>query len=66
MKKMSVFKNGERVRIVGTNESNKVYKIKKIKRVRKGGILYLLKSLEKNSIMRLYYENKKLLLERIG
>ncbi|MFZ0184170.1 MAG: hypothetical protein WBV92_02155 [Nitrosotalea sp.] len=62
---MSVFKSGERVRIVEDNES-KVYKIKKIKKIRKGGILYLLKSLEKNSVMRLYYENKKLLLERIG
>jgi hypothetical protein len=62
---MSVFKNGERVRIVEDNES-KVYKIKKIKKVRNGGILYLLKSLEENSVMRLYYENKKLLLERIG
>ena len=62
---MSVFKSGERVRIVEDNES-KVYKIKKIKKVRNGGILYLLKSLEKNSVMRLYYENKKLLLERIG
>jgi len=62
---MSVFKSGERVRIVGADELTKVYKIKKIKKVRKGGILYLLKSLEKNSIMRLYYENKRLLLERI-
>ena len=62
---MSVFKNGERVRIIEDNES-KVYKIKKIKKIRKGGILYLLKSLEENSVMRLYYENKKLLLERIS
>jgi len=61
---MSVFKSGERVRIVEDVES-KVYKIKKIKKVRNGGILYLLKSLEKNSVMRLYYENKNLLLERI-
>lgn len=62
---MSVFKSGERVRIIEDNES-KVYKIKKIKKVKRGGILYLLKSLEENSVMRLYYENKKLLLERIG
>lgn len=61
---MSVFKKGERVRIV-EDDTSKVYKIKKIKKVRKGGILYLLKSLEKDSVMRLYYENKKLLLERI-
>lgn len=62
---MSVFKSGERVRIVEDDQS-KVYKIKKIKKIRRGGILYLLKSLEENSVMRLYYENKKLLLERIG
>jgi hypothetical protein len=62
---MSVFKNGERVRIIEDNES-KIYKIKKIKKIRSGGILYLLKSLEENSVMRLYYENRKLLLERIG
>ena len=63
---MSVFKSGERVRIVEDDEANKIYKIKKIKKIRKGGILYLLKSLEENSVMRLYYENKKMLLERIG
>ncbi|MGB9125274.1 MAG: hypothetical protein WA833_08960 [Nitrosotalea sp.] len=63
---MSVFKNGERVRITGINGSNKIYKIRKIKLIKKGGILYLLKSLEKNSILRMYYEDKKLLLERIG
>lgn len=61
---MSVFKKGERVRMVEDDKS-KVYKIKKIKKVKKGGILYLLKSLEKDPVMRLYYENKKLLLERI-
>lgn len=62
---MSVFKSGERVRIIKDDEF-KVYKIKKIKKVKKGGILYLLKSLEEHSVMRLCYENKKLLLERIG
>jgi hypothetical protein len=46
---LSVFKSGERVRIVEVNESNKIYKIKKIRITKKGGILYLLKSLEKNS-----------------
>jgi len=63
---MSVFKSGERVRIVEDKGIDKVYKIKKIKKIRRGGILYLLKSLEENSVMRLYYENKNLLLERIG
>lgn len=60
-----MFKSGERVRITSVDEPRKVYKIKKIKPTRKGGILYLLKSLEKNSILRMYYEDKKLLLERI-
>ena len=64
-KKMSVFKSGERVRITAADEPRKVYKIKKIKATRKGGILYLLKSLEKNPTLRMYYEDKKLLLERI-
>jgi len=61
-----VFKNGERVRITGVNESNKVYKIKKIRITKKGGILYLLKSLEKNPVLRMHHEDKKLLLERIS
>lgn len=60
-----MFKSGERVRITSVDEPKKIYKIKKIKAIRKGGILYLLKSLEKNSILRMYYEDKKLLLERI-
>lgn len=60
-----MFKSGERVRITSVDEPKKIYKIKKIKATRKGGILYLLKSLEKNSILRMYYEDKKLLLERI-
>ena len=62
---MSIFKSGERVRIVEDDET-KIYKIKKIKKIRKGGILYLLKSLEENSVMRIFYENKKFLLERIS
>ncbi|MDC8453254.1 MAG: hypothetical protein LV477_10150 [Candidatus Nitrosotalea sp.] len=59
-----MFKSGERVRITSVDEPRKIYKIKKIKAT-KDGILYLLKSLEKNSILRMYYEDKKLLLERI-
>ena len=64
-KQLSVFKSGERVRITAADEPKKVYKIKKIRATRRGGVLYLLKSLEKNSILRMYYEDKKLLLERI-
>ncbi|NHH98037.1 hypothetical protein DYY66_0572 [Candidatus Nitrosotalea sp. FS] len=60
-----MFKSGERVRITGVNESNKIYKIKKIRITEKGGILYLLKSLEKNSVLRMYHEDKRLCLERI-
>ncbi|HEX5457444.1 MAG TPA: hypothetical protein VFX64_03560 [Candidatus Nitrosotalea sp.] len=60
---MSVFKSGERVCIIKDGEPYKIYKIKRIKAARKGGILYLLKSLEKNPILRMNYEDKKLLLE---
>jgi hypothetical protein len=63
---MSVFNHGERVRIVEPErDSDKIYVIKKIKKIRKGGNLYLLKSLEEESVLRLYYEDKKSLLERI-
>jgi len=63
---MSVFSHGERVRIVEPErDSDKIYVIKKIKKIRKGGNLYLLKSLEEESVLRLYYEDKKSLLERI-
>lgn len=63
---MSVFTKGERVRIIGSEKnSDKVYVIKSIKRYRKGGVLYLLKMLDENPILRLYYENSKSLLERI-
>lgn len=63
---MSVFAKGERVRIIESEKnSDKVYIIKAIKRYRKGGVLYLLKMLDENPILRLYYENSKSLLERI-
>jgi hypothetical protein len=63
---MSVFNRGERVQIVEPEkESDKIYIIKNMKKVRKGGILYLLKSLEEEPVMRLYYEDKQSLLERI-
>jgi len=63
---MSVFVRGERVRIIDPEKnSGIVYRIKDMKKIRKGGTLYLLKSLEKNPILRLYYEDKELLLERI-
>lgn len=63
---MSVFNRGERVQIIETErESDKVYIIKAMKKTRKRGILYLLKSLEEKPIMRLFYEDKTSLLERI-
>jgi len=63
---MSVFNRRERVRIVAQEAySEKIYIIKDIKKIRKGGVLYLLKSLEEKSVLRLYYENQESLLERI-
>lgn len=64
---MSVFGKGERVRIIESDRSSeKIYQIKDIKPFKKGrGTVYLLKSLEENSILRLYYENELSLLERI-
>ncbi len=63
---MSVFGIGEKVRIVESIGKSKIYIIKEIKKVRKGGTLYLLKSLEENPVSRLYYENNESLLERIN
>jgi len=63
---MSVFNRKERVRIIEPEiDSEKIYIIKDIKKIRKGGVLYLLKSLEEKPVLRLYYENEKSLLERI-
>jgi hypothetical protein len=64
---MSVFNSGERVRIIDPEkQSSKIYRIKNMKKIRNGGTLYLLKSLEENPVLRLYYENKESLLERIS
>ncbi len=64
-KTMSVFGRGEKVRIIESAGKSKVYIIKEMKKVRKGGTLYLLKSLEEKPVSRLYYENNESLLERI-
>jgi hypothetical protein len=62
---MAVFNRGERVRIVESErDSDKIYIIKAMKKIRKGGILYLLKSLEEDPVLRLYYEHTESL-ERI-
>ena len=63
---MSVFNRRERVRIVKSEtDAEKIYIIKDIKKIRNGGILYLLKSLEEKPALRLYYEHEESLLERI-
>ena len=62
---MPVFNRGERVRIIDQDKNSSiVYRIKDMKKVKNGGILYLLKSLEENPVLRLYYEDRELL-ERI-
>ncbi|MGI0018632.1 MAG: hypothetical protein ACREA1_07975 [Nitrosotalea sp.] len=63
---MSVFSKGEMVRIVEPEkDSDNIYIIKSIKKCSKGGTLYLLKLLDENPVLRLYYESDKPLLERI-
>lgn len=63
---MSIFSKGERVRIVDLEkDSDNVYLIKGLKKYSKGGTLYLLKLLDENPILRIYYESEKSLLERI-
>ncbi len=62
---MSVFRRGEKVRIIDRRkESYATYCIKDIKKRKDGTVLYLLKSQE-DSVLRLYYESKETLLERI-
>ncbi len=63
---MKMFDLGDIVRIADSQrEFGRVYIIKKIKKIRKGGNLYLLKSLDED-VFRLYYENEESLLEKIS
>ncbi|MGI0065558.1 MAG: hypothetical protein ACREA5_06675 [Nitrosotalea sp.] len=63
---MSVFNRGETVQIIESErDSDKIYIIKDMKKIRKGGFLYLLKSLEEEPVLRLYFESHESLLERI-
>ncbi len=63
---MSIFNRGERIRITDSEKKpDKIYLIKDMKQCKKGGTLYLLKSLEENSKLRLYYEYNNSLLERV-
>ena len=63
---MPSFRCGERVRVVESEkDSDPIYIVKRLKKTKNGGILYLLKSLEEEPVLRLYFENKESLLERI-
>ena len=60
-----MFSRGEMVRIIESErDSEKIYIVKNKKKTR-NGVLYLLKSLEEEPVLRLYYENSQSLLERI-
>lgn len=63
---MKIFNLGDMVRIAEPErEFDKVYIIKEIKNVRRGGKLYLLKSLDDDAL-RLHYEGRKSLLEKLA
>ncbi len=63
---MPAFNRGERVRIMDSSKwSDKIYLVKDMKKCQSGGTLYLLKLLDENSVLRLYHEDGKSLLERI-
>jgi phosphomannomutase len=62
---MSIFKAGEKVRVIESEKSSdKVYTIKKIIKREDGTPVYLLKS-EDEDILRLYYESETSGLERL-
>ena len=62
---MATFTRGETVRIIDNRkQSYTTFTIKDIKTSKDGTVLYLLKSQE-DSALRLYYESKETLLERI-
>lgn len=63
--KMATFKRGETVKIIDNQKkSYTTFTIKDIKTSKDGTVLYLLKSQE-DSALRLYYESKETLLERV-
>ena len=63
---LSIFKRGERVKIVEDGEDpHKVYNIKKISKYHDETTLYILES-EDTLISRLYYETDSSCLERIS
>lgn len=64
---MTQFSLGEIVRVTEPEKySDKVYIIKEIKKIKRGGHLYLLKSFNEDEVLRLYYENNGSLMERIS
>lgn len=63
---VSNFKLGDMVRIPDSEtEIGKVYMIRKIKKIRRGGNLYLLESFDED-VLRLYYEDDESILEKIS
>jgi hypothetical protein len=61
---MNTLNRGDMVQITDyEGDSDKIYTIKEIKKIKKGGILYLLKSLD-DYVLRLYYENKEHFLKK--
>ena len=63
---MSNFDRTEKVRIIKPErDSEEIYVIKDVKKVRKGGVLYLLKPIEDDSVLHICYENNESLLERV-
>ena len=61
---MNTLNRGDMVQITDyERDSDKIYTIKEIKKIKKGGILHLLKSLD-DYVLRLYYENKEHFLKK--
>ena len=61
---LSAFKKGDHVKIIDVENSNTIYKIKKMKKSEEGTPLYLLKS-DSSDISLLYYESPDSHLEKV-
>ena len=63
---MENFKQGEQVRIIESKKNSAIiFTINEIKKSRDGKPIYLLKSQDDESVLRLYYENGNSSLRRI-
>jgi hypothetical protein len=63
---MENFKKGEQVRIIEPKKnSTTTFTINEIKKSYDGKLLYLLKSQDDKSVLRLYYENENSSLRRV-